>query len=90
MKSKADINLKKKKLSNTLAAQWLELDAFTAGAWVQSLVGKRRFHKPCGMEKKKKKQKKNKTENSTLTLHHNAKFIFIISQHKKGEYITVR
>ena len=85
MKSKADINLKKKKLSNTLAAQWLELDAFTAGAWVQSLVGKRRFHKPCGMAKKKKK-----TENSTLTLHHNAKFIFIISQHKKGEYITVR
>ena len=58
MKSKADINLKKKKLSNTLAAQWLELDAFTAGAWVQSLVGKR------GMEKKKKKNKK-KTKQKT-------------------------
>ena len=62
MKSKADINLKKKKLSNTLAAQWLELDAFTAGAWVQSLVGKRRFHKPCGMAKKKKKNKKKKKQ----------------------------
>ena len=58
MKSKADIKKKKKKLSNSLAAQWLELDAFTAGAWVQSLVGKLRSHKPWDWAKKKTKKQK--------------------------------
>ena len=35
--------------------QWLGLGAFIAGAWVQSLVGELRFHKPCSEAKRKKK-----------------------------------
>ena len=34
--------------------QWLGLSAFTAGAWVQSLVGELRSHKLHGMAKEKK------------------------------------
>ena len=30
---------------------WLGLSAFTAGAWVQSLVRELRSHKPCGEAK---------------------------------------
>ena len=41
-------------LGNSLAVQWLGLGAFTAGAQVQSLVGKLRSCKPCGMAKKKR------------------------------------
>ena len=58
MKSKADMKKKKKKLSNSLAAQWLELDAFTAAAWVQSLVGKLRSHKPWDRSEKKNNNRK--------------------------------
>ena len=38
---------------NTLTVQWLGLRAFTAVAWVPSLVGKLRSHKPRGGAKKK-------------------------------------
>ena len=34
-------------------AWWLGFQAFTAVAWIQSLVGELRFHKPCGVAKKK-------------------------------------
>ena len=36
---------KKKTLGNSLVVQWLGRGAFTARAWVQSLVGGLRFHK---------------------------------------------
>ena len=39
---------------NSLAAQWLGLSAFTAVAWVQSLVRELRSHKPRGVARKKK------------------------------------
>ena len=39
-------------------AQWLGLGAFTALAWVQSLVGELRSQKPRGAAKKKKEKKK--------------------------------
>ena len=35
-------------------AQWLELHASTAGAWVQSLIGDLRFCKPQSVQKNKK------------------------------------
>ena len=35
----------------------VRLGAFTAVAWVQSLVGELRSHKPCDMAKKKKEKK---------------------------------
>ena len=38
---------------NSLAVQWLGLHAFTAGAWVQSLVRELRSPKPRGAAKKK-------------------------------------
>ena len=38
-------NKKKKTLGNSLVVQWLGPGAFTARAWVQSLVGGLRFHK---------------------------------------------
>ena len=37
---------------NSLVAQWLGLSIFTARAWVQSLVGEPRFHKPHSKKKK--------------------------------------
>ena len=37
--------------------QWLGLGAFTAVAWVQSLVGELRSYKLCSAAKKKKKEK---------------------------------
>ena len=39
-------------IGNSLAVQALDLGAFTALVHVQSLVGKRRSHKPCGAAKK--------------------------------------
>ena len=47
----------------SLAVQWLGLQAFTAGAQVQSLVGELRSHKPQGMAEKTKQ--KNSTEIQT-------------------------
>ena len=43
-------------LGNSLAVQWLELGAFTARPWVQSLVRELRSHKLRGMAEKKKKK----------------------------------
>ena len=45
---------------NSLAVQWLELGAFTVVAWVQALVKKQRFFKPCSTAKQNK-TKQNKT-----------------------------
>ena len=45
----------KKCLGNSLAVQWLGLSTFTAWAWVRSLVGELRSHKPHSTAKKKKK-----------------------------------
>ena len=39
---------------NSLVVQWLGLHAFTARAWVQSLVRELRSHKLCGMAKNKR------------------------------------
>ena len=47
-------SIKKTKTGNFLAVQWLGLSALTAGAQVQSLVGKLRLHKPHIMAKKHK------------------------------------
>ena len=33
--------------------QWLGFSAFTAVAWIQSLVGELRSHKPCSVDQKK-------------------------------------
>ena len=41
---------------NSLAVQWLGLGAFTAGAWVQSLVKELRSCKSCDVAKKKKEK----------------------------------
>ena len=41
-------SLKKALLGNFQVVQWLELGAFTAGSWVQFLVGELRSCKPCG------------------------------------------
>ena len=42
----------------SLAVQWLRLHTLPMqGAWIQSLVGEIRSHKPHGMAKKKKKKK---------------------------------
>ena len=38
---------------SSLVVQWLRLRAFTAVAWIQSLVGKLRSHKPHGAAKNK-------------------------------------
>ena len=46
--------LKSTKYGNSLAVQWWGLSTFTAGAWVQSLVGEIGPHKPSGTAKKKK------------------------------------
>ena len=40
------------KSGNFLVVHWLGFSAFTAMAWVQSLVGKLISHKPLGMYKK--------------------------------------
>ena len=53
--------LKKLKIGNSLAVQWLGLSTFIAGAQVQSVVGELGSHKPHGAAKKKKKQPKNRT-----------------------------
>ena len=39
---------------NLLAGQWLGLPAFTAEAWVQSLIRELRFCMPYSVAKKKK------------------------------------
>ena len=41
-----------KLFGSSLAVQWLGLSTFSAGAQVQSLVGKLKSHKPCGVTKK--------------------------------------
>ena len=41
-----------KLFGSSLAVQWLGLSTFTAGAQFQSLVGKLKSHKPCGVTKK--------------------------------------
>ena len=43
---------------DSLVVQWLGLGAFTAGAWVQSLVREQRSCKPHNVAKKKKKYRK--------------------------------
>ena len=53
--------------------QWLGVGAFTTMAWVQSLIGELRFHKPrrqSGKKRKglKKKKKKKKIERMKLSL----------------------
>ena len=52
----ANIGATFKKLSNGsfLLIQWLGFQAYTAMAWVQSLVGKLRSHKPAHPLKQKK------------------------------------
>ena len=45
-------------IGNSQVVQWLGLDAFTAVAWVQSLVEELRSYKLYDMVKKKKKKKK--------------------------------
>ena len=40
---------------NYLAVQWLGLGTFIVVAWVQSLVGELRFHKPHGTAKNNQK-----------------------------------
>ena len=54
----ANIGATFKKLSSGsfLMVQWLGLQAFTAVAWVQSLVGKLRSHKPAHPLKKSAEQ----------------------------------
>ena len=42
------------KVRSSLVVQLLGLSAFSAGAWVRSLVGELRSHKPHGVGKKKK------------------------------------
>ena len=39
---------------DSLVVQWLGLGAFTAVAWLQSLVGELRSLTPCSVAKKKK------------------------------------
>ena len=46
---------------NSLALQWLGLGAFTAGAWVQSLVRELRSRKSSSVAKGKTKTKPNQT-----------------------------
>ena len=43
----------KNNTGSSLVAEWLGFWAFTAVAWVQSLVGELRSHKSCGVAKKK-------------------------------------
>ena len=43
---------------DSLVVQWLGLGAFTAGAWVQSLVREQRSCKPHNVAKKKKSTEK--------------------------------
>ena len=47
------LKLKNPGFGNSLTVQWLGFGAFTAVAWVQSLVGELRYCKPQGMAKKK-------------------------------------
>ena len=44
-----------KNTRNSLEIQWLVFLTFTEAAWVQSLAGEHRSHKPCCVAKKKKK-----------------------------------
>ena len=50
--------------------QWLGVGAFTTMAWVQSLIGELRFHKPRRQSGKKRKglKKKKKIERMKLSL----------------------
>ena len=48
--------IKEKKFGNSLVVQWLGLGGFTPGAWLWSLVGELRYHKPHDAAKKKKKK----------------------------------
>ena len=43
-------------IGTSLAVQWLELCTHTAGAWVRSLVGELKPHKPRGKAKNKNKE----------------------------------
>ena len=54
-------------LGNSLAVQWLGLNAFTAGAWVQSLVGELRSPQATRGKKKKRKDRKKKKRKHTHT-----------------------
>ena len=54
-----EISFLKFKIGNSLVVLWLGFGAFTALAWVQSLVRELRSHKLSSMTKKKKI--KNKT-----------------------------
>ena len=51
---------------NSLAVQWLGLNAFTAGAQVQSLVGELRSCKSCSVGKKERKFLKIKYNRASL------------------------
>ena len=56
-------------LGSSLVVQWLGLGAHIAGAWVRSLVGELRSHKPWGAAKKQtNKQKKTKNKSWTELL----------------------
>ena len=50
-------NYNKEIAGNFLAFQWIELGVFTAGAWVQSLVGELTSNKLHATAKKKEKAK---------------------------------
>ena len=52
------INLLKEIIGSFLEVQGLELNAFTAMAWVQSLAEELSSRKPCGIAKKGEKKKK--------------------------------
>ena len=52
---------------NSLVVQWLGLSAFTARAWVQSLVRELRSHKPSGATRKKQQNKTKKPRQSMYT-----------------------
>ena len=50
-------NFKGHNFGNSLAVQWLGLDTFTAGTWIQSLVRELRSYMLHGPQKGREKQK---------------------------------
>ena len=64
---------KDKESGNSLVVQWSGFSAFTARAWVQSLVGELRSHKPHGMAEKKKKNYQTKVHQYIIVKFQNAK-----------------